>query len=320
MTDITKPSLRDIALDTSALRVTDELAALDGLAPEVQDDMQRHAALLERLPSLLDIAGRTRIHASEYRRLLARAEVDPSALEDWIDTANALAILRHACEIVMLLIPAVTAEDRFVKSMLLEERVAQYGAGQGVHDPELMARALDAKPHRRGQARATLPVPPAMAEVARHFRGELGPEQEAEVAEGPVAHRLEDALALEAWFAAPLDLQVLLQEALALFASVQACSSSGAGPSRYGARRGAMILAYAKLCRIGLWPARSSADLEAKREAARLITERTDDPDPMRTLVEIALNVGRRIARQGEPFLSDDAGVELRDRSSTNLR
>lgn len=309
--DMTKPSLRDIALDTSALRVTDELAALDGLVPEVQDDMQRHAALLERLPSLLEIAGRSRIHASEYQRLLVFAEVDPSALEDWIDTANALAILSHASEIVMLLVPAATAEDRFVKSMLVEERVAQYLSGQGMHDPKLMERALGGRPRWRASARSNLPVPPAMTEVARRFRGEIAPDSAPEVAAGPVAHRLKDALALETWFAAPPDLHVLLHEALALFARVQAWSSCDAGASRYGARRGAMILAYARLCRIGLWPAHSPADLKAKREVARLISERTEDPDPMRALVEIALGVGRRIAGQGEPFLSDEAGVEL---------
>lgn len=311
MIDITKPSLRDIHLRTSRMAVIDELAALDGLVTELQDDMQRHAALLERLPSLLDITGRTRIYISEYQRLLDLAEVDPSALEHWITTANALAILSHACEIAMLLVPAVTAEDRFVRAMLVEERVAQYRAGQGMHDPKLMERALGGKQHRRGRARTTLPVPPGMAEVARRVRGEIAPDQPLEAADGPVGHRLEDALALETWFAAPPDLQALLQEALALFARVQDWSSRDAGASRYGARRGALILAYARLCRIGLWPARSPFDLKAKREVARLISERTEDPDPMRALVEIALGVGRRIAGQGEPFLGDDGGVEL---------
>lgn len=311
MTDINRPSLRDITLSTSAIPVIDDLAALDGPVPEMPDEMQRHAALLERLPSLLEIGGRARIHAAEYQRLLALAEIDPSALADWVDTANALAILSHASEIAMLLVPAVTAEDGFVKAMLVEERTAQYRAGHGVHDAKLMKRALSNKPRRRGRAKNGLPVPPGLEEVARRFRGDVAPDLATEAADGAVGHRLEDALALEVWFETPPDLSILLQEALALFARVQAWSSRDAGPSRYGARRGVLILAYARLCRIGLWPARSPADLEAKREVARLISERTADPDPMRALVEIALGVGRRIARQGEPFLSDDAGVEL---------
>ena len=43
----------------------------------------------------------------------------------------------------------------------------------------------------------------------------------------------------------------------------------------------------------------------------RLISERLSDPDSMRALVEIALGVGRRIARQGPPFVTVLGGVEL---------
>ena len=74
---------------------------------------------------------------------------------------------------------------------------------------------------------------------------------------------------------------------------------------------GALILAYARLCRIGLWPARSSDDLIVKMEVERLVSERAADPDAMRALVEIALGVGRRIARQGPPFVTVLSGVEL---------
>lgn len=72
-----------------------------------------------------------------------------------------------------------------------------------------------------------------------------------------------------------------------------------------------VILAYAKLCRIGLWPARSPGDLVAKIDTERLISRRGGDPDHMRALVEIALGVGRRIARQGPPFVAALSGVEL---------
>ena len=78
-----------------------------------------------------------------------------------------------------------------------------------------------------------------------------------------------------------------------------------------GGCRGALILAYARLCRIGLWPARSSGDLIAKMEVERLISERAADPDPMHAAVEIALGVGRRIAKQGGRFVTVLGGVEL---------
>ena len=119
-------------------------------------------------------------------------------------------------------------------------------------------------------------------------------------------------MALEAWFAAPPDLTALLEEALGLFAQIKTWSSGEDRLSqRYGARRGALILAYARLCRIGLWPARSECDLAAKRASEFLVGERTDDPDPMRALAEIALGVGERIARQGPSFLTGREGAEL---------
>jgi hypothetical protein len=128
----------------------------------------------------------------------------------------------------------------------------------------------------------------------------------------PGGYRLEDALALEAWFRQPPDLVALLDEATAHLGSVDAWSESDeVGLCWYGATRGALVLAYAKLCRVGLWPARSADDLVAKIEAERLISGRNGDPDHMRALVEIALGVGRRIARQGPPFITSLSGVEL---------
>ena len=46
-------------------------------------------------------------------------------------------------------------------------------------------------------------------------------------------------------------------------------------------------------------------------DVERLITQRSEDPDAMRALAEIALGVGRRIARQGGRFVTVLGGVEL---------
>lgn len=312
MTDITRPSLRDLALRTTVIPVLDELAALDGLVPEMPDVLERYAALLERLPPLLDLRGRALVHGMQYQRFLELAETDPSALEDRVDTANALAFLAHAGEIAMLLVPAGSAEDRFAKAMLSKERASQYGAGSGVHDPELMTRAL----------RQTVPtggyrlvigsrIPAGMEEEARRFDGTILPRR-SENGLGPRVYHLEDALALEAWFNAPPDLGKLLRDAKHLLAAMAAWSEPDEpGPFWFGGTRGAHILAYGKLCRIGLWPARSADDLMVKQEVQALIADRTLDPDSMRALVEIALGVGRRIARQGRPFVTVLGGVEL---------
>lgn len=306
-------SLRDLTFSTSTVAVVDELAGFDALLPDLPDAVKRHAALLERLPPLLDLHGRALAHARQYQRVLALAEADPSALEDRVRTANALAVLAHAGEIAVLLVPAISPEDRFAKAMLSNERSRTYDSGRGVHDPALMKRALG-RSLGDGSDRFVIGarVQPELAEAAQRISGAVLPKPGA--CDGSVAgvHILEDAYALEAWFDAPPDLSVLLNDARTLFASIEAWSElEDAGPSWYGATRGALILAYARLCRVGLWPARHDDDLVAKIGVERLISERVADPDFMRAIVEIALGVGRRIARQGPPFLTHITGVEL---------
>ncbi len=311
--NIPTPSLRDLAFSTCTVAVFDELAGFDALLPDLPDALERHAALLERLPPLLDLHGRALAHARQYQRFLALAEADPSSLEYRVNTANALAVLAHAGEIAVLLIPAGSPEDRFTRVMLSNERSRTYDSGGGVHDLALMERALGRSLGDGGHRFAVgARVPPELAVAAKRFSGAILPESGA--CDGSVAgvYVLEDAHALEAWFGAPPDLRVLLDEARALFASIEAWSEpEDPGPSWYGATRGALILAYARLCRIGLWPARSHDDLVTKMAVERLICERAADPDHMRALVELALGVGRRIARQGPPFVTRLSGVEL---------
>ncbi|BCB18693.1 hypothetical protein [Bosea sp. ANAM02] len=313
MTDTTAHSLRDLVFEAEAVPVIDELAALDTLLPDMSDELERSAALLERLPPLLDLRGRALVHAREYQRFLTLAEADPSALEHFADIGNALALLSHAGEIAMLLVPAGSPEDLFAKAMLAKERGEQYRSGGGVHDPKLMERALrrsfaDSHPRLVIGAR----IPPGMEEASRRFSGAVLPQPMAGDGNAPGIYHLEHGLALEDWFDDPPDLALVLDEARTLFASVEAWSQAEPpSPFWYGARRGALILAYARLCQIGLWPARSSAEVVVKMEVERLISERAADPDPMRAAVEIALGVGRRIAKQGGRFVTVLGGVEL---------
>lgn len=313
MTDNTASSLRDLVFTTETVPVIDDLAALDALLPETEDALERHAALVERLPPLLELRGRALVHTQQYERFLTLAEVDPSALEYMVDIGNALALLAHAGGIAMLLVPPGSAEDRFAKAMLAKERGEQYRNGIGVHDPQLIRRALRrsfADSHPRLVIGARIPL--GIEKAARRFSGATLPQPGDGKGTAPCVHRLEDGLALEAWFDDPPDLVTLLDEARTLFAAIGTWSQAEPpSPFWYGARRGALILAYAKLCRIGLWPACSSDDLIVKMEVERLVSERSNDPDAMRALVEIALGVGRRIARQGGRFVTRLSGVEL---------
>ena len=313
MTDNTAPTLRNLVFTTDSVPVLDELAALDMLLPEMSDELERHAALLERLPPLLDLRGRALVHAREYQRFLTLAEADPSALECFVNIGNALALLAHASEIAMLLVPPGSAEDHYAKAMLAKERGEQYRNGHGVHDAKLMERALrrsfaDSHPRLIIGAR----VPRGMEAAAQRFNGAVLPRPGEGDGSAPDVHHLEQGMALEAWFDDPPDLTLLLDGARGLLAEIEAWSQAEPpSPFWYGGRRGALILAYARLCRIGLWPARSSDDLIVKMEVERLISKRAADPDPMRAAVEIALGVGRRIAKQGGRFVTVLGGVEL---------
>ncbi|MBX9909808.1 MAG: hypothetical protein K2Z25_13980 [Beijerinckiaceae bacterium] len=293
--------------------VIDELAALDALLPEMSDELERHATLLERLPPLLDLRGRAIVHARDYQRFLTLAEADPSALEYMINIGNALALLAHAGEIAMLLVPPGSPEDHFARAILAKERGEQYRKGDGVHDAKLIERALwrsFADSHPRLVIGSC--IPPGMEEAAQRFSGAMLLQSGAGNSTAPEVYHLEHGMALETWFDDPPDLTLLLDEARTLFASVEAWSQAEPpSPFWFGARRGALILAYARLCRIGLWPARSSDDLIVKMEVERLICERAADPDPMHAAVEIALGVGRRIAKQGGRFVTVLGGVEL---------
>lgn len=313
MTDIVASTLYDLRFSTGTRIVVDELAAFETLLPDGSDDLERHAALFDRLPPLLTLRGRALHHSRQYERVLALAEADPSALDQRVDTANALAVLGHAGEIAMLLVPPISPEDRFARTLLSQERSLQYADGGGVHATELMMRALRGlgSSHTMGLTRDGR-VPPELAELARRFRGgAICGDGVAGNTSVHGAYRLADAPALEAWFNEPPDLISLLDEAKACLASVDVWSEQESiGPHWYGAIGGARVLAYARLCRIGLWPARSHDDLVVKMEVERLICERAVDPDHMRALVEIALGVGRRIARQGPPFMTVLGGVE----------
>ncbi|WP_306226574.1 hypothetical protein [Bosea beijingensis] len=313
MTEHAASSLRDLVFTTETAPVIDDLAALDALLPAMPDELERHAAVLERLPPLLDLRERALVHAQEYQRFLTLADADPSALEYMVDIGNALALLSHAGEIAMLLVPAGSFEDHFAKAMLAKERGAQYRSGAGVHEPKLMERALR-RPFADSHPRLVIGagIPPGMEEASRRFSGAVLPQAINDDSNSPNVYQLEHGLALEDWFNKPPDLAILLDEVRQLFAAIETWSQAEpSSPFWYGARRGALMLSYAHLARIGIWPARSSDDLIVKMEVERLISERADDPDPMRAAVEIALGVGRRIAKQSGRFVTVLGGVEL---------
>ena len=72
---------------------------------------------------------------------------------------------------------------------------------------------------------------------------------------------------------------------------------------------GGLVLAYARLIRIALWPARNAADVATKIAARDLVRARDADPDRLGALWEIAFGQGETVAGQSNRFLNiDDIG------------
>ena len=75
-------------LATTRLRpILDELARLETQLPDIPGDQERHAALLERLPPLLDLRGRALVHAQQYERFLTLAGV-PATIHFGVDRTS----------------------------------------------------------------------------------------------------------------------------------------------------------------------------------------------------------------------------------------
>jgi hypothetical protein len=132
------------------------------------------------------------------------------------------------------------------------------------------------------------------------------------VAGQPEACTIEHAPALEAFFAAPPDLADLVVQARGLLKRVDGWPVSSCGPASplYDVRCGVLMLAYARLARVGLWPARTQADLQAKSTVETLVAIRRSDPGHLRALTLLALDVGYLIACQGGRFIAV-SGIEL---------
>lgn len=78
------------------------------------------------------------------------------------------------------------------------------------------------------------------------------------------------------------------------------------------AAEGAQILTYLAACRAMIWPARSRADLNVKREVARIINDRACRPDPLhqqaavRHMVDEAIWIHRRLGLHDQALFTTD--------------
>jgi hypothetical protein len=301
--------LSTIALDSIPHHVHDDLAALERLVPEAPSETERLALFRNQLPGLLQIRGRGQAHTEQVRRLIGLIAREPEQVERWIDVVNALTILTNSAHLALLLLPVrreddAWARDQFSRHLLRHTR--RNGDGEEI---ALAHRAVGELPRR--PQHLTLPdtgdaVREIIETMARRV-GALQPKAQAAEPGAPSVYTLEQASSLNAYVAAAPDLARLLDGARLRFVLVDDLRTIAEPDTMVSdAIEGGLILAYARLLRIALWPARSQADVAAKIAARNLVRDRDADPDRLGALWEIAFGQGETVSGQSSRFLNVD--------------
>jgi hypothetical protein len=301
--------LSTIALDPTLHPVIDDLAALERLVPVGPSEAESLAIFRNQLPGLLALRGRGQAHTEQVRRLILLLAREKDQAETWIDVANALTVLTNSSNLALLLLPArdeddVWAREQFSRNLLRHAR--RNGDGEEI---ALARRAVGDLPQR--PAHLTLPtstdaVAEMIAAMARRV-GALQPKGGTADPGAPGVHTLQQADSLKAYFADAPDLAGLLggaQQVLALVDGLRGIAEPDT--MTVDAIEGGLILAYARLIRVALWPARYYDDVSAKIAARDLVRTRDADPDHLGALWEIAFGQGETVAGQSNRFLNID--------------
>lgn len=302
--------LSTIAIDPALHQIVDDLTALERLVPEAPSETESLAHFRHQLPGLLELHGRGQAHTEQVRRLIGLIAREKDQVKSWIDVANGLTILTNASNLALLLLPARSADDAWAREQFgrnLLRHTRQHGDSEEI---ALARRAVGELPRR--PVHLTLPAGAdevhEMIETMARRVGALLPKPVAVgVAGAPGIYTLEQADSLKAYFAAAPDLAELLGGARHLLALVDGLRSV-AEPDAMSADaiEGGLILAYARLLRVALWPARSEADVAAKIAARDLVRSRDADPDNLGALWEIGFGQGETISGQSSRFLNVD--------------
>ncbi|WP_293806279.1 hypothetical protein [uncultured Bosea sp.] len=301
--------LSTIVIDPALHPVIDDLAALERLVPAAPSEIESLAIFRRQLPGLLEVRGRGQAHTEQVRRLIGLLAREKDQVERWIDVANALTIMTNASNLALLLLPArseddVWAGEQFGRNLLRHAR--QHGDGEEIALARRAVGELSSKP-----GHLTLPTGieavAEMIETLARRAGALQPKPEAADPGAPSVHTLEQAESLKVYFDAAPDLAGLFggaQRVLALVDRLRGIAEPDAVTA--DAIEGGLILAYARLIRVALWPARYYDDVSAKIAARDLVRARDADPGHLGALWEIAFGQGETIAGQSSRFLHVD--------------
>ncbi|WP_100962793.1 hypothetical protein [Bosea sp. FBZP-16] len=300
--------LSTIAIDATLHHVVDDLTGLERLVPEAPSEIESLALFRNQLPALLEIKGRGQAHTEQVRRIIGLIAREPHQVETWIDVVNALTIMTNASNLALLLLPALSEDDAWAREQFarnLLRHVHRHGDGE---DIALARRAVGELPRR--PQHLTLPeTGDAVRELIETMARRAGALRPARVASpgAPGVHTLEQAESLKAYFTAAPDLAGLLDGVRHLLNLIDRLRDV-AEPNGIAtdAIEGGLILAYARLLRVALWPASTQPDVAAKIAARDLVRARDADPDRLGALWEIAFGQGETVSGQSSRFLNVD--------------
>ncbi len=281
-----RPSVGTLPL----IPVVDELEALEFLVDDDETLPRRIGPVWRHRPSLLLVRARAQFHTAELGRLLDLVREGQLRPSDKVrDSAQALALLINAANLATVLIAHRTAADyralaEFRRAMRRQARSSGDAATRNRVDIICGGEFVAASEQDMRPARLPRAAPCGL--VARE--GEAG------------AYTLDMSGSLRLWWRTGVDPQDLLEGARALLAQVdiwRRIQQKVGEPSYWDdAVNGGVLIAYARLARLALRPARDMGEARIKRDAINLIAPRSRDPDAMRAAVEWAVEIGRPTA------------------------
>ena len=261
------------AIDVPLVGIVDELESLEFLGDDDQSLLRRCASVWRERPSLLQIRARAHFHAAQIENLLTALGDSTVKVDDLkFDAVQAWAILINAGNVATILIaPNTNADCRARADLRRALRRSAHRSGE----PEIayrVSRMCDGDfvaLAEEGMRPARLPK----VSAEHCLRAAVGE---------PAAYPVAMARSLKLWLETPIDVADLFDRARALLAQIDVwrrlqCKISD--PSRLDdPLRGAELLAYARLAKIGVCRALDDDDLAIKRAALDLIGPRGHDP------------------------------------------
>lgn len=283
--------------------VLDDLEALEFYGDDDQGHLRRLSTLWRSQPSLVQVRARAQFHAAELRRLTEIANADEQRRSENLATACALSLLVDAGNAATFLISPISADDeqaRLSFARAFRRSADRSGKPQEQHFAERILGGAFVVMSEQGRSRRD----PA-ASVARFIaqsRADHG--AEALLANAscnqPGFYPIEGARSLQLWFETGVDLADLFDGARALFHIVNVAERMRGADHELqiiDAIKGARLLAYARICRIGLRPAQDADDLAVKQATSKLMTTRMRDGDRNLAIAQWAMGLGEAMSR-----------------------